>query len=129
MNYIPAIGIGDLLSRPKFLGVVAVEHFGVAVAPNTVLHNTPEKGEHLSTVEEFSAGQPITVRHTGVDPSTVMARSRQILANPKKYHAVARNCQHTVSEILKGIATSPVVVTLFIVAMVGVLLFFLLRQR
>jgi len=110
----PTINIGDILTRPKALGFI--EHFGVAVARNMVLQNTPEKGEHLTTYDGFSAGKPVTVHKTGANPMSVQARSQQILANPKKYDAIRRNCQHTVYEVICGIAKSPLVVAALVVA-------------
>jgi hypothetical protein len=103
MYYTPAIG--DLLIRDKALGIF--DHIGVVVAPNTVLQNTPERGEHLAPVEEFAAGQPIKVRLTGADSSRVAARARKILANAKAYNPFSRNCEHTASEVLHGVAKSP----------------------
>src|SRR5439155_12163490 len=105
MNPSQAIGIGDLLTRPKAFSLV--DHTGVAVGPRMVIQNTPEKGEHLATLPEFSAGQPITVHRTGADPKAVMARARRVLANPKRQHLLLRNCQHTAHEIICGVAKSP----------------------
>jgi hypothetical protein len=103
MTYTPAIG--DFLVRPKAGGLV--KHVGVLIAPNNVLQNTPEKGEHLATVNEFAAGAPVTVLPTGAQPAHVMARARQILARAKAYHPLARNCEHTATETVGGVAKSP----------------------
>ena len=103
MTYTPSIG--DLLVRPKAFGIV--KHVGVLVAHNTVLQNTPEKGEHLTTMAEFAAGAPVTVLPTGAHPSHVMARARQILARAKAYNPLARNCEHTATEAVRGVAKSP----------------------
>jgi hypothetical protein len=103
MNYIPTIG--DLLVRPKAGGLI--NHVGVLVAHNTVLQNTPDKGEHVATVAEFAAGTPVKVVSTGVPPSLVVARAREILARAKSYHPFARNCEHTATEAVVGVAKSP----------------------
>ena len=127
MNYYsPTISIGDLLIRPKALGLF--DHIGVVVAPNTVLQNTPGKGEHLSTVNEFSNSQPIKVRHTGADPFIVTARAQKTLANPKQYDAATRNCEHTAYEIVCGIAKSPQFIAAVIVGLCVVMLFVALRR-
>src|SRR4029077_2949370 len=101
----PALNIGDVLIRPKIAGFV--DHVGIVVGAGLVLHNTPQNGEHIGTTQEFSAGQPVTVKQTGANPDAVVARAQQILANPKRYDAVFRNCQHTVTQTLFGIAKSP----------------------
>jgi hypothetical protein len=130
MNYMTTINIGDLLTRPKFFGFVELEHKGVAVAPNIVLHNTPEKGEHLATLQEFSAGEPVKIHRTGESPASVIARSKKILANPKKYNPISRNCEHTASETIYGIAKSPLVILgVIIVIALAVLLFIFSRRR
>ena len=123
------INIGDLLTRPKFFGFVKLEHKGVVVAPNTVLHNTPEKGEHLATLHEFSSGEPVKVHRTGANPSSVIARSQKVLANPKKYDAVSRNCEHTAYEIICGIAKSPLVIMGVIIIATATLVFIVSRRR
>jgi hypothetical protein len=126
MNYNFAIGIGDVLARPKFFGLV--QHLGVLVGYNLVLTNTPERGEHIATLHEFSANEQITVHRTGADPSTVVARARGILARPKRYDPVLRNCQHTVNEIVKGVAESPLVRCAGLLGLIG-LIYFTVRRR
>lgn len=115
MNYTPQIG--DLVTRPKVGGIV--NHVGVVVGPDAVAHNTPGKGEHLSTLEEFAAGQPVTVHPTGADQAGVLARACSVISRPKPYNPFWRNCQHTVSEISVGVAKSSVVVACCIIAALG----------
>jgi hypothetical protein len=100
-----SIRVGDILSRPKCYGVV--QHIGICVGHDLVLSNMPEKGEHLSSVEEFCDGEPLSIRPSGADPVFVIARARKILSNPRRYHAVFRNCQHTTNEAAFGVAKSP----------------------
>jgi len=122
-----SLNIGDLLTRPKLLGLL--DHAGVVVAPDTVLHNTPDKGEHLATVREFSAGHPVTVVRTGTDPLTIRERCRRILSRPKRYDAISRNCQHTAFETLTGLARSPYVHAVLFVLFVVAVYYFWLRRR
>ena len=99
------IGIGDVLTLPKSFGFLT--HMGVAIGPDRVIQNTREKGEHVATVQEFSAGKPVTVHRTGVNPSVTVARAQTVLANPQPYDPVQNNCEHTVTKIVHGIARSP----------------------
>jgi hypothetical protein len=124
MNYIPSIG--DLLIRPKLLGLV--QHVGVVIGRNAVFHNNPQKGEHVSTIEEFAAGQDVTVQPTGIDPDLVSHRTRQALTNPKSYHPLWRNCQHSASALIKGVARSPLAMVVGI-AIIIFLLWMLLKKR
>ncbi len=105
MNDNTTINIGDLLTRPKALGLLT--HVGVVVGPNTVIHNVPSKGEHLATFQEFSAGKPTKVHHTGANPLAVITRAQNSIGNPKKYDPVRRNCEHTATEVIRGDAKSP----------------------
>ena len=93
--------------------------------------NTPERGEHTVTIADFAEGQAIAVKPTGADPSEVLARGQRILANPQRYHAAKRNCQHTVSEVICGVAESAAATfALFvtaILAIIGMVIF--LRRR
>jgi hypothetical protein len=55
---------GDVVSRPKG----PVTHVGVVVDGGGVLHNTPGRGEHVSSVAAFAAGRPLRVeRHAESD--------------------------------------------------------------
>jgi|SRR5579871_4648558 len=118
MNYnTPIIGIGDVLLRPKYFGLV--QHRGIFLGGNAVLTNTPDKGEHLATIEEFSGREHVTVYRTGANPREVIARSREILKRPRKYDPISRNCEHTASEVTSGRAKSPTVAFWGIMAIVG----------
>src|SRR5258708_31347498 len=80
-----------VISRPK-LGVIP--HVGVLLPDNTVVHCTPERGTHRSTVEEFAAGQD--VRTLSEVPSdlywSVMQRVAWLALNPRPYDLVTFNC-------------------------------------
>lgn len=124
MNYTPSLG--DLLIRPKFFNLVP--HEGVFVGRNTVFHNTPVRGEHLSTLEDFAAGQEITAHPTGANQNQVLSRLRQALASPKRYNPFSRNCQHSASAVIKGAALSPLAIIVGIV-IVGLILWACLAKR
>ena len=125
MNYIPSIG--DLLVRPKALGIV--DHIGVAIGTDAVFHNTPERGEHVSSIAEFAAGKAVNAVPTGAEPVSVLNRVHRALTKPKKYCPVSRNCEHSVTEVLSGIAKSPQLVgVLVIVAILAVILFVATRK-
>ena len=105
MNHQSYLAIGTLLLRPKFLAIIQPQ--GVVVGHNAVLHNTPDKGEHVSTFGEFASGQPVHASASEADPCEVTNRARQVLSNPRPYDLFARNCQHTASALIRGVAKSP----------------------
>src|SRR5882762_10144051 len=88
---------GDIIVRDKG----AFRHLGIAVDGGMVLHNTPELGEHVSSVHEFCQGKPYRVFHI---PSAlrwvVLANASRIAAYPRRYDAVSNNCEHTVTRAL-----------------------------
>jgi len=120
-----SLAIGDFLTRPKALGFI--EHVGVYLGSNAVATNTPEKGEHVTTLQEFASGQPVKVQRTNANPVAVTVNAQKILSNPKRYDLFARNCEHTAHEIIHGIAKSPMLAVLGILALIGV--FWLLFRR
>jgi hypothetical protein len=117
MNQTTTVHAGDVLTRPKALGVVT--HVGVAIAPNLILQNTPEKGEHLTTVQEFCAGKPVMLHRTGVNPSIVAARAQAVLASPQKYDLFQNNCEHTATKIIQGMGQSSQLAVFVTIALVG----------
>jgi hypothetical protein len=126
-SYYPTINIGDILTKRKLLGMI--EHYGVVIGHNTVLHNTPGRGEHAVTIDEFVEGQAIEVKPTGADPTVVSARGREILAKPQRYHPAKRNCQHTVFEAIYGVAKSPTATLLLFFALLAVVFGVLISLR
>jgi hypothetical protein len=94
---------GDVVSRPKG----PVTHVGVVVDGGGVLHNTPGRGEHVSSVAAFAAGRPLRVeRHAESDRHRLAAAASG--HGPRgRYHLLANNCEHLVSRVRDGRADSP----------------------
>lgn len=94
--------VADVLSRPKsFFGLVA--HKGVVVGHDAVFHNTPLRGEHISSSREFADGKMVTIvrRHPNVaSKQAILRRIRHQLAEPRAHHPTAYNCEHSVSRAL-----------------------------
>jgi hypothetical protein len=88
---------GDIVVRDKG----AFRHLGIVVNEGMVLHNTPELGEHISTMDAFCQGKPYRVIQI---PSAlrwvVLANASRIAAYPRRYDAVSNNCEHTVTRAL-----------------------------
>jgi len=97
---------GDLLSRRKGL----VMHRGIALGDGRVLHNTPGRGEHISSETDFANGQRVHVT------SATYSERRRALAHAavletsgsaRPYHLLGNNCEHTVHRAASGDARSP----------------------
>lgn len=97
-RYLP----GDIVSRRKGF----VMHKGVALGDGRVLHNTPMRGEHITTEEEFRAGKRVYVTRQERD-----ARERALAHADRdpggRYNLLTNNCEHTVHRAASGEARSP----------------------
>ena len=92
---------GDLLARRKGF----VMHRGIALGDGRVLHNTPWRGEHVSSEREFRAGKRLRVYRLDA-----AARQRALHAAEqasRRYNLFTNNCEHTVNRATSGTATSP----------------------
>jgi hypothetical protein len=128
MNTIAMIRIGDVLTRPK-KDLRIVTHAGVVIAPGLVLQNTPDKGEHLTTLQDFTSGEAVAVLRTGANPSVVAARAQAVLAKPSKYDVLKNNCEHTVTKIVEGISRSPQLLFILFVAAVILVSWLVLKRK
>ena len=99
-----SLPVGSILSRPKD-GIV--QHWGVVSGPDLVFHNTPEHGEHETTVGEFAAGHPITIKCRVRDLEAFGRRVWLRRTNPLPYHFLTNNCEHTLSALIGRPRTSP----------------------
>lgn len=92
---------GDILVRRK--GVVM--HKGIALSGGRVLHNTPLRGEHVSSEREFRAGRRLWVKKQDGE-----ARRRALDGAEQasgRYNLFTNNCEHTVNRATLGQASSP----------------------
>ncbi len=97
-RYLP----GDIVSRRKGL----VMHKGVVMRDGRVLHNTPFKGEHVTTMEDFKAGQRLYVERQSVEARRRALRAAD-LETVRGYHLLRNNCEHTAHRATTGKAHSP----------------------
>ena len=92
---------GDIVARRKG----PVMHKGIVLADGRILHNTPWKGEHVSSEREFRAG-----RRLRVTVLEAQARRRALHAAEdglRRYNLFTNNCEHTVNRAANGRAKSP----------------------
>ena len=94
MNHIQP---GDIVVRDKG----AFRHLGIVVNGGMVLHNTPELGEHVSSLRDFCQGKPYRViQIPAAFRWIVLDNASRIAAYPRRYDAVSNNCEHTVTQAL-----------------------------
>lgn len=92
---------GDIVARRKGL----VMHKGVVLGEGRILHNTPWRGEHVSTEREFRAGRQLRVTRAG--PRTSQPAPGGAQHSARRYNLFTNNCEHTVNRVTTGRATSP----------------------
>lgn len=98
-RYLP----GDIVSRRKGF----VIHKGIALGDGRVLHNTPFRGEHITTEQEFRNGHRLHVT-----PQDRARRQRALahadaLIEGRSYNLLTNNCEHTVHRASTGRSHSP----------------------
>ena len=99
-RYLP----GDILTRRKGL----VLHKGVALGDGRVLHNTPFKGEHISSEQDFLLGNKLGVISQNRNKrQRALQHAQTYDDNPRSYSLLRNNCEHTVMRATTGLASSP----------------------
>ena len=89
--------VGDILYRSKLL----VQHAGVVVGDNAVLHNSPS-GVEICSLAKYGEGKVIKVISTNLperDKEKFIKRALELVQKGKKYQLFNFNCEHLVSSI------------------------------
>ena len=96
---------GDVVLRRKG----PVMHQGIALGDDRVLHNTPLRGEHVSSMEDFRRGKTVRARGLGETQRARALRHAQGAARGgvRRYNLFRNNCEHTVSRATTGKPKSP----------------------
>lgn len=96
--------IGSVLARPKGF----VHHKGIYLGNGQVFTNTPERGEHITTLADFAQGKKVTVEKVPtVSTFALNQRTFAAVASGRKYDLFTNNCDHAVNRVLYGEASSP----------------------
>ncbi len=93
---------GDVISRRKGF----LMHKGIALGDGRVLHNTPFKGEHISSETEFRAGKRMYAANLERAERQRALRTADTRER-RGYHLWKNNCEHTVTRATTGDARSP----------------------
>ncbi|MCW4443729.1 hypothetical protein OHV10_05500 [Vibrio splendidus] len=95
------INIGDTLYRSKLF----VQHVGLLVQEDRVLHNSPDGNIQLSSIQEYSNGKTVKVVSNDLDPIEqlkLLNKAEQMLLQAKQYGVISFNCEHLVSLMQSG---------------------------
>ena len=119
-RYLP----GDVLSRRKGF----VMHRGIALGDGRVLHNTPFKGEHISSEADFRAGQRLYVTRLDRERRERALQHAESEVAGRRYSLVNNNCEHTVSRAIGAQPESPQLQEWTAGLVAGITLFVLTRH-
>ena len=107
---------GDIISRRKG----PVMHHGVVLQNGHVLHNTPFRGVHVSSPEDFSKNKAVkTSRMSRHQRESTLARLTEEPPYQRRYNPFTNNCEHTVTRATHGHANSPQLKGLVVGLVVG----------
>ncbi|MDD9180414.1 MULTISPECIES: lecithin retinol acyltransferase family protein [Aliivibrio] len=99
------LNLGDLLYRSKLF----VEHAGIYLGSDRVLHNSPDGNVQICTLDEYSAGKPIKVilnQLSKEKQNELLHQAEQLISQAKHYGILSFNCEHLASSVLSGSSTS-----------------------
>ncbi len=89
---------GDIVLRRKGL----VTHKGIALGDGRVLHNTPFRGEHITSEAEFRDGKRLRVARQDAASRARALRYARSDRRAHGYHLLRNNCEHTVNRASRG---------------------------
>ncbi len=114
--------VGTILKKPCCF----YKHVGVALGGGYVLHNAPSVGEQIISELEFMGSSAIDILEPPtLDIDLFRQRVAYVKRNPQPYSWTERNCEHTASWVLTGIAQSPQL-QVFAMLALGAIVFWLL---
>jgi hypothetical protein len=122
----------SVIARPKTHG--GGEHWGVLLPDGSVAHNTPERGEHISTLAEFAANLTLRVVRD-VPPAHFyesVERIRIAVQSPTAqlaYHPTKNNCQSFANRVTGEAPRSPAVEGVGLLALAGLFVWALARAE
>ncbi len=95
---------GDLLHRSKGI----VQHAGVYLGNELVLHNQPGKGANITSYHDYAEGKEVNVTSAyGADIQQIASRLKDIIENDNQYQFLTNNCEHIAYHLIHGKKLSP----------------------
>jgi hypothetical protein len=98
-RYLP----GDVVARRKGF----VMHKGIALGGGRILHNTPFRGEHICTEDEFRGGHRLHVKRLSDEERRRVLSHADGWSPGRDYNLLSNNCEHTVTRAVHGMPHSP----------------------
>lgn len=123
---------GDTLSRRKGPATHVGIYLGTGwLGQPQVFHSTPERGPHISSLEDFLQGNPLlnVEKPQPMQRAGILARVHDELRNPAPHDLLSNNCQHVVNRVVNGESFSEGVrFAGLILAMMGLVMTMVMRK-
>ena len=104
-------------------------HHGVVLRDGNVLHNTPMRGVHVSSPDDFSKNKSVkTSQLSRHQREATLARLSEDPAIHERYNPFTNNCEHTITRAARGRADSPQLKGIAVGVLVGAVGFALTRS-
>lgn len=122
----PEVLPGDIILRRKG----PVMHQGIALGDDRVLHNTPRRGEHISSMEDFRRGKRVRARRLDETQRARALHHAQAATQggARRYNVFRNNCEHTVTRATTGKARSSQLVAVGAGVVIGTVLLVAVRH-
>ena len=118
MNTTNDLNIGDLLYRSKSL----VQHVGVYLGNNTVIHNSPDGDIQEVRFEDFAENKDVKIEKVVLKNISILTNQLEIMRySTAKYSVTNNNCEQFARKLLGMRPTSPQVTAAVTGAAVGAL--------
>jgi len=111
--------LGDLLYRTKGF---AIQHTGVYLGNQQVLHNRPADGAIITSLTDFGESLVIKVKSTDISCKRELSdRLTKILADDERYRLLSNNCESMAYFLITGRKYSPQIQATIVGAIAGAL--------
>ncbi|GAA6169764.1 lecithin retinol acyltransferase family protein [Sessilibacter corallicola] len=109
---------GDLLYRSKGF----VEHAGVYLGNDKVIHNKPDGNVEITHINQYSKGKTVkVVEVNNCNIEDLKNRLYQLLRSDVRYRLTHQNCEHIANLLVRGRAYSPQIRSAIIGALIAAL--------
>lgn len=112
------LNIGDLLYRSKSL----VQHVGVYLGNNTVIHNSPDGDIQEVSFEDFAENKDVKIEKVVLENISILTNQLEIMRySTATYSVTHNNCEQFARKLLGMRPTSPQVTAVATGAVLGAL--------
>ena len=110
-----------VVSRAKF---GAFQHMGLLLPNGLVAHCAPNRGEHISTMNDFASGEDVKIEQLlpPQEYAAILGRVAEAMRLPKAYDVLTNNCEMFVSRLLGAPPESPQLRRVAVLVAFGMLL-------